>query len=257
MTLEDIGLNTRSVLSALVAGLPLALCYLTRAGLRRSKTMPPWTFPGLMVAGGAGGLAFSLYGYPWLAAALAWLYGPALPADPLFYQAVLAPLAEELGKGLILLPFLLSRWYRGPIDGLLYGLAAGAGFAAVENFAYFTMAYVVSGAPGWAEAVATRALPSTIIHAGATAAIGAGLGVWLVVRSPLVRWAAPALGLLAAVAIHGTWNGLMVLSSRTADIAVLQVALAWLPAVLGALLVALSKALKYEFETGDLPPAKA
>jgi len=127
-----VGLSVTWVLlfSVVFALVPAALCYLARWWLDRGELEPPWIFPVLMVLGGASGALFAVYGHAEVAALVSSLYGGEVPAEPLFVTTVITPAAEELGKAFVLLPFVLThRWYRGPVDGLLYGFAAGAGFA--------------------------------------------------------------------------------------------------------------------------------
>ena len=61
--------------------------------------------------------------------------GAALPG--LLSTAVAGPLTEELCKGLgVVLVVLLARSLDNPTDGLVYGTAAGLGFAVTENALY-------------------------------------------------------------------------------------------------------------------------
>jgi RsiW-degrading membrane proteinase PrsW (M82 family) len=116
---------------------------------------------------------------------------------------VLAPLAEELAKFMPLL--LLHRWgrIRTPLQGALYAIVIGAGFAAVENIWYFRdaiMSETLRGADGavWRTFMA-RAIASPFAHPVFTMAAGILLGV----RRGRV---AAILGLPLAAAVHGAWN---------------------------------------------------
>jgi RsiW-degrading membrane proteinase PrsW (M82 family) len=200
-----------------------------------------------MVAGGASGALFALYGYAEVLALVAWVYGGAMPAHPIFLTTVVTPAAEELGKAFVLLPFVLSaRWFRGPVDGLLYGFAAGAGFACAENFLYFTHAFAAGGGAGWVAEVMGRAAPSAVIHGGATAAVGAFLGAARFDGRHSVVLVAPVSGIALAMLIHGGWNLFNELSALTGHTLYTTAAWLMLPAVFVAYVLALSIALDHE-----------
>src|ERR1700722_17451299 len=132
---------------------------------------------------------------PWVAQALHSLFGVALP--------------EESVK--ILVIALVSVWRRpfsDPMDTVVYGAAAGLGFAAYEN-----LAYLVQHADMWQSLAALRSILTVPFHgalgiiAGAYLAIarsGTALGAhrhhrdWARISSRLLVLLAP-LGLLAAV----------------------------------------------------------
>lgn len=235
--------------SVVFALLPAALCYSARWWLDRGRLEPPWIFPVLMVFGGAGGALFSIYGYAEVTSLVVWTYGGAVPADPLFMTTVVAPAAEELGKAFVLLPFVLThRWYRGPVDGLLYGFAAGAGFACAENFLYFANAYAAGGGPGWVAEVIGRAAPSAVIHGGATAAVGAFLGAARFDGRWHVVLVAPVSGFALAMLIHGGWNLLITLGAAPGHSLYTTAAWLMLPAVVVAYVLALAVALDHEAE---------
>jgi RsiW-degrading membrane proteinase PrsW (M82 family) len=206
-----------AVLSLFVAIGPAVTCYAARWWLDRGAIVPPWLFPVLILAGGASGVFFALIGYPRIEALFVELWGAPLTPGGLLIDALLVPAAEELGKAFILLPFALTPWYRGPVDGLIYGLAAGAGFACIENYLYFAEALRMGGAEGWLWEVLTRAFPSAVVHGGATAAFGAFLGVALHDRRRWVAVGAPISGIIAALVVHGVWNWLILSGNDYAD----------------------------------------
>jgi RsiW-degrading membrane proteinase PrsW (M82 family) len=129
--------------------------------------------------------------------------------------AVVAPVSEELFKGLFLL--LLLWWRRGELDGLLDGIVyagmVGIGFAFVENILYLAAAYNGTDGmgPGGLEAVTgvfiIRCLFSPFAHPLFTTFIGIGVGIAVSTRRTWVRVAAPLGGFLLAVAAHALWNG--------------------------------------------------
>lgn len=119
-----------------------------------------------------------------------------------------APLVEEFTKGLVFLPLLLLRQIDTETDGLIYGAAAGLGFAAVENLLY----YAAAGDAIY-QTIIVRTLFSSIVHCVASALVGIGVG-WAAHRGFSSTWAV-LLGFLCAVVTHGTWNGLAVLTERS------------------------------------------
>jgi RsiW-degrading membrane proteinase PrsW (M82 family) len=129
--------------------------------------------------------------------------------------AVVAPVSEELTKGLFLL-FLL--WWRraeldGVLDGIVYAGMVGIGFAFTENILYLGAAYNGSDGmgPGGIVGITTtfvlRCVVSPFAHPLFTAFTGIGIGLAVSSRRPVVRWLAPVVGYLLAVLAHGLWNG--------------------------------------------------
>jgi RsiW-degrading membrane proteinase PrsW (M82 family) len=110
--------------------------------------------------------------------------------------ALIAPLAEELAKPLVVLP-LLGRLARR--DAFLVAAMAGAGFAALEN-----VVYAAAGLPLWAGILIVRAIGGAIHPLGAGLV---GLGWRDVLRGEPqagLKWAA-RFGV--AVGLHALWNG--------------------------------------------------
>lgn len=233
-------------LSVILAIGPALVCYLARWWLDRGAIVPPWLFPVLMVAGAASGLFFALIGYPRIEALFESAWGAPVESGGLLMGAVLVPAAEEIGKAFVLLPFALSRWYRGPVDGLIYGFAAGAGFACVENFVHFAQAWSLHGEGAWLMTVITRAGPSVIIHGGATSAVGAFIGLAVFDRGPFIALAAPICGFVAALLVHGIWNWLVMTGHTLGDPRFNQAAVLALIVFFALGLLALMATVKYE-----------
>ena len=120
--------------------------------------------------------------------------------------AVIAPVIEEPAKALVLLPLLMSRHFDNMTDGFVYGAAAGLGFAMTENYLYFVA--TADQVDVWLGTVFIRTFYSAVMHATATAAVGAAMG-WARFRHPLTLVAAATLGLCIAVGMHALWNGLL------------------------------------------------
>ena len=115
----------------------------------------------------------------------------------------IAPVAEEILKGLFLI-FLVSRpVFTYSVDGAVYGFAIGIGYAVIENFEY------VTSDPTIALAVALQRVFSTnLIHASDSAMIGIALGMFRLERSPS-RWLILLTGLVLAIGQHMLFNNMI------------------------------------------------
>jgi RsiW-degrading membrane proteinase PrsW (M82 family) len=120
---------------------------------------------------------------------------------------LIAPLVEEPSKALCFLYVLWNRHFDNMTDGFVYGAAAGLGFGMTENLVYFLG---VSGdAALWGSTVVVRTFYSAVMHATATAIVGAALG-FARFRGCLALVVCAVLGLAGAMAVHALWNGLLV-----------------------------------------------
>jgi RsiW-degrading membrane proteinase PrsW (M82 family) len=138
---------------------------------------------------------------------------PALGAGTGEYVAATfgAPVIEETLKGLVLVGLL---WWRraefdGPTDGIIYACMVGLGFAMIENVGYYVNALVSPARGGIALLGYTfvlRGVVSPLLHPIFTSMTG--LGVAYAASRRAGGGIAVALGWLAAVVLHGTWNGL-------------------------------------------------
>jgi len=147
------------------------------------------------------------------------LAGDRLLAEPLvgllsiddphrFRVVVLAPLLEEPAKALALLLLARTARFESTTDGFVFGAAAGLGFALSENLIYFHGAADAGDGALLAGVLALRTLYSALMHAVATAAIGAAVG-YVKFRNGRRRVLVPLLGLAVAVGVHALWNGLL------------------------------------------------
>jgi RsiW-degrading membrane proteinase PrsW (M82 family) len=125
---------------------------------------------------------------------------------------VVAPLIEEPAKAMILLLIIWSRHFDNMTDGFVYGAAAGLGFGMTENFLYFAGAAVEGDMFTWIMTVVVRTLYSALMHASATAVVGAALG-FARFRGCLMLVVSGVLGLGLAMGIHALWNGLLTLDT--------------------------------------------
>jgi RsiW-degrading membrane proteinase PrsW (M82 family) len=143
----------------------------------------------------------------------------------------IAPLVEEYTKSWAVLA-MRSRLLEIE-DGLVYGAAAGLGFAAVENILYNGSA-LVQGTEVFLVVAISRALTSTLLHASATAITGYGIA-----RSKFHRMAGKpeswALYYMGAVVLHASFNMFAIMGNFASDTAffsiiglILSFLLAWI-----------------------------
>jgi protease PrsW len=120
--------------------------------------------------------------------------------------AVGAPVVEEFAKGLFFVAIIIFRRYEvdGLLDGIVYGALVGIGFAFIEDIVYYLQS-LESGQLGITFFL--RGIMSPFAHPLFTAATGIGIGIAVSTTSTAVRVFAPILGFLAAVLMHGIWNG--------------------------------------------------
>lgn len=129
-------------------------------------------------------------------------------ANSLAMGSIIAPITEEIFKATAL--YIIYRWRRhdfdGVLDGLLYGVLIGFGFAMTENFFYFVGAY---GEGGFGELTIVVILRSVIFglnHAFYTGLIGVGFGLARTTPNPGMRRLWPLLGLVAGILTHSIHN---------------------------------------------------
>lgn len=125
---------------------------------------------------------------------------------------VIAPLVEEPCKALFLLYVIWNRHFDNMTDGFVYGAAAGLGFGMTENLMYFVSASGDVGA--WGFTVVVRTFYSAVMHATATAIVGAALG-YARFRGCAVLGLAGIGGLGMAMTVHALWNGLITVGEVT------------------------------------------
>jgi len=130
-------------------------------------------------------------------------------ASPATIAVVFAPLSEELGKGLFPLLVLLLRRHQlhGILDGIVYAVLVGIGFAFTEDVLYYLQSLVQGGPGGLVSTFILRGVLSPFAHPLFTSATGVGLGIAVMSRSRVVQVVAPLLGYVVAVLLHATWNG--------------------------------------------------
>jgi len=125
---------------------------------------------------------------------------------PVFVGAVIvAPLAEELAKPLVMLQNQKIRKEIDEIeDGIVYGAACGLGFGATENVMYgLTEGLAAAGFAGMAFLIVIRTVSSILLHLVTTSFTGHGIARYLINGEP---FSVVGKYYLVAVIIHGTWN---------------------------------------------------
>ncbi len=136
-----------------------------------------------------------------------WSYEPYDPTLEIVVLAVIiAPLVEEWTKGWGVMT--VRSKLREPEDGLIYGAAAGLGFAAMENIFYNSSA-LLGGFDVFLTTALTRAVASTLLHASASAVLGYGIALKYL-NGARGRRTGYLPYYLAAVALHGLFNGFAV-----------------------------------------------
>ncbi|MCW0180797.1 PrsW family intramembrane metalloprotease [Zavarzinia sp.] len=149
-----------------------------------------------------------------------------LIADPFALAAarafLLAAIPEEAFKLAVLLLYCRRhKAFDEPMDGLVYGVAASLGFAALEN-----LLYVIGGGDGWLGIALIRALSAVPGHA----MLGAIMGFY-VARAhfePQRAGQLIAAALLVPIALHGFYDFGLIASTLTGNAAWVLLGLAML-----------------------------
>lgn len=178
-----------------VAALLPVLCFLVLLlSLDSYKLVRPAAVLGVLGAGVAA--AASSYGVSLL------VLGPAGLSVAAYSQAV-APVTEELLKGLLIVALARAHRIGFLVDAAILGFAVGSGFALVENLAYLRMAPQAELAT-WI----VRGFGTAVMHGGATAML-AVMGLSVLERRPEAGVLAFAPGLAVAALLHAGFNQLI------------------------------------------------
>lgn len=149
-------------------------------------------------------LIASTFGWGAFSTLIAILFNTILmQAVPLSF--VIAPLVEKplkiIGVYWLVAKSHLRKEVNSHLDGLVYGAAAGSGFAAVENFLYIAR---FSSLVGFLTMFLVRSM-TPIMHALSTAFVGRWFGLSKV-RQGRIIWLDLVPGLVVAMLLHGLWN---------------------------------------------------
>ncbi len=152
---------------------------------------------------------------------LAWGLNSALLALGVSYAlltTVFAPIVEELLKALVLGYLVKNPRFRYIVDGAVYGIAAGLGFALSENL----FIYLPQAGDAVLGVALSRALSTSLMHATASGLVGISLG--RLRRSTSTRRRIfPLIGIGLAILLHATYNNL---AARLEGLPLLLVAIA-------------------------------
>jgi len=166
--------------------------------LRQVRRAPePW--PRVAATCAAGALAFAVVLVP-----QGWITG-ALHNLPILEPFLAFGLTEELVKlAAVLVAAVHPRKWDRMSSGLVYGISAGLGFAAVEN-----VGYVLSSADGALGTAALRAVTAVPGHALHSALVGVQLGKVHRLSTRKEGYQAVGVGLLLAILAHGFYDLLL------------------------------------------------
>jgi len=116
------------------------------------------------------------------------------------YSRYVAPFAEELLKGLVIIALIRTHRIGFLVDAAIFGFAVGTGFALLENLYFLRMA-ADAGTSTWI----VRGLGTALMHGGATASF-AVLALAFLERAGRWSWRALAPGYALAVLLHSAFN---------------------------------------------------
>ena len=122
--------------------------------------------------------------------------------DLLRFSRYVAPLTEELLKGLVIVALIRAHRIGFLVDAAIMGFAVGTGFALVENLYYLKLA-PDAGMGTWI----VRGFGTAIMHGGATA-IFAVMGLAMLERAKRANATDLLPGFVLAVVLHSGYNHL-------------------------------------------------
>jgi RsiW-degrading membrane proteinase PrsW (M82 family) len=205
-------------LATLIAFTPAFLYILPLMGLDRYDPEPFWLLAFAFAWGALVAVLVSLFVNSAFGIVVA--IGTGSPGLASIMSAVIsAPVVEEASKGVGLLVLLIffRRYFDDILDGVVYGGVIALGFATVENVMYYgeglNRAYTEFGLTSQALMsflllFTLRGIMSPFAHVTFTAMTGIGCGISRESHNGFVRFIMPVLGYIAAVVLHGIWNGL-------------------------------------------------
>jgi len=123
--------------------------------------------------------------------------------------SISAPLMEEGFKGMAvaILFFWLRSEFDGVIDGIIYAGITALGFATAENVSYYARG-LNHGVVEFTLTFVIRGIMGPYAHVLFTSMTGIGFGISRPSKNTFLKFAAPFLGWMGAMALHCTWNTL-------------------------------------------------
>ncbi len=118
--------------------------------------------------------------------------------ESLILAVVIAPVVEEFTKGMSVLRY--RRLITEIEDGIIFGAAAGLGFAATENLLYESSVFFTDGISAAIQVAVLRSLSSALLHAAASSFFGLGVARGVKQGRGLFPY------YLGAVVMHGLFN---------------------------------------------------
>ena len=216
-----------ALLATVIAFTPALLYILPLVGLDRYDPEPIWLLAFAFAWGAIVSVLVSFVGNTIFGsvAVAAFAISTGAPALGEIATAVIsAPLFEESSKGIGLLILLIffRRYFDDILDGIVYGGVIALGFATVENVLYYggglNTAYAEFGLTSeafWSFMLlfTLRGILSPFAHVTFTAMTGIGCGIARESHSLPIKILMPFLGWLAAMILHGIWNGLGIVAT--------------------------------------------
>jgi protease PrsW len=190
------------------ATLPLPLYLMLVLWIDRYESEPLWMlatafFWGALIA------VFLAFLFNTASSAMVAMLTDSTEAGETFAAVISAPIVEEIAKALILFIFFFARKdeFDGVVDGVVYAGMAGLGFAMTENIQYYGKAVLNGGGGTLTTVFILRGTLAPFSHPLFTSLTGVGLGLARQSRKTIVKLTTPIAGLLAAISMHGIWNG--------------------------------------------------
>lgn len=137
---------------------------------------------------------------------LAWLVNEALLDAGLAYDTLtgaVAPVIEEVLKALVLVLLIRNPRFRYIVDGAVYGIATGIGFALSENL----FIYLPDAGDAVLGVALSRTLSTSLMHATASGLVGISLGRMRRATNAQ-RMGMPLIGIVFAIGLHAVYNNL-------------------------------------------------
>jgi len=174
------------------------------------------------------------------------IFGQNPNLSTLVLAIVFAPLIEELTKSIGV--FRVRRAMSDIEDGLIYGAAAGLGFAATENLLYEGAALFTGGTSVFVQTAVIRSISSALLHASASAVVGLGIARSFQQGKSWVPY------YFIGVLMHGSFNlfaslGIIYSSTDVADLVGITAALA---IAIGGISIVRAKIRTLDLETAGL-----